>query len=75
MTIYMFSYLKNIIQLIPSEMFHAFKFYLQFSNMELKLRWSNTSVIKSNRSTQLGRLLNLLINISNSYLNNKLSFI
>lgn len=40
--------------------------------MELKLKWSNTLVIESNQSTQLGLFLNLLINISNSYLNNKL---
>lgn len=68
-----FSFLKNIIQLIPSEMFHAFKLCSIYTYLTRDLKWSNTSVIESNQPTEPGLFLNLLINISNSYLHNKLS--
>lgn len=47
--------------------------YLHLYDMKLKLRWSNTMILNNQQYSYV--FLNLLINISNSYLNNKLPFI
>lgn len=46
--------------------------YLHLSDKELKLRWSNAMILNNQQHSYV---LSLLINISNSYLNNKLPFI
>lgn len=71
MTIYSFIFKEYH---ITDTFFHVscFSFkclYLHLSDKELKLRWSNTMVLNNQQHSYV---LNLLIDISNSYLNNKL---